>query len=84
LLSTPYIGVPIPDRLRNNPHIYAPEVFATADYNERFGSVVNAIVSRGVGGGALVTLAREFAERLDAARPEWLSDRELIYRVYEY
>jgi len=84
LLSAPYIGVPLPDRLRNNPHIYAPEVFATADYNERFGSVVNAIVSRGVGGGALVALAREFTERLDAARPEWLSDRELIYRVYEY
>jgi len=84
LLSTPYIGLPVPARLRSNPDIYAPEVFATADYDERFGSVVNAIVSRGVGQGAHVALAKEFTERLDAARPEWLSDRELIYRVYEY
>jgi len=35
LLTTPYIGLPIPARLLNNPDIYAPEVFATADYNER-------------------------------------------------
>jgi len=35
LLSTPYIGLPVPDRLRNDPHISAEEVFATADYNER-------------------------------------------------
>ena len=84
LLSTPYIGLPIPDRLRKNPHIYAPEVFAIADCNERLGSVVRSIVARGVGGGALVALAREFTERLNAACPEWLSDREFIYRVYGY
>jgi len=51
LLTTPYIGLPVPDRLRNNPHIYAEEVFATADYNERFGDVVRTIVDRGVGEG---------------------------------
>src|SRR5271157_1631166 len=46
LLSTPYIGLSVPDRLRNNPYIYAEEVFATADYNERFGNVVRTIVDR--------------------------------------
>jgi hypothetical protein len=84
LLTTPYIGLSIPARLLNNPHIYAPEVFATSDYNERFGSVVSTIVARGVGEGALVALAKEFTERLDAARPDGLSDRELIKCVYEY
>jgi hypothetical protein len=29
LLTTPSIGLPVPDRLRNNPHIYSEEVFAT-------------------------------------------------------
>jgi hypothetical protein len=53
MLTTPYIGLPVPDRLRNNPHIYAEEVSATADYNERFGDVVRTIVDRGVGEGAL-------------------------------
>ncbi len=84
LLSTPYIGLPVPDRLRNNPHIYAEEVFATADYNERFGAVVRTIVDRGVGEGALPALAKEFTARLDGPRPASLSDRALIYGVYEY
>ena len=84
LLSTPYIGLAVPDRLRKDPQIYAPEVFATADYNERFGGVVSAIVLRGVGEGALVTLAKDFTARLDGPRPASLSDRALIYGVYEY
>lgn len=84
LLSTPYIGVAIPDRLRKNPDIYAPEVFATADYNERFGSVANAIAARGVGGGAVAALAKELTARLDGPRPQEWSDREFLYRVYEY
>jgi len=84
LLTTPYIGLSIPARLLNNPDIYAPEVFATADYNERFGNVAGTIVARGVGEGALVAIAKEFTERLDAARPAGLSDRDLINRVYEY
>ena len=84
LLSTPYIGLPVPDRLRNNPQIYAEEVFATADYNERFGDVVRTIVDRGVGEGALPVLAKEFTEQLDGPRPAGLSDRALIYGVYEY
>jgi len=84
LLSTPYIGLPVPDRLRNNPHIYAEEVFATADYNERFGEVVRTIVDRGVGEGALAALAHVFTARLDGPRPVSLSDRALIYGVYEY
>jgi hypothetical protein len=83
LLSTPYIGVPVPDRLRNNPQIYAEEVFATADYNERFGSVASAIAARGVGGGALAALAKELAARMDGPRPQEWSDREFLYRVYE-
>jgi hypothetical protein len=74
----------VPDRLRNNPHIYAEEVFATAEYNERFGNVVRTIVDRGVGEGALPALAREFTEQLDGPRPAGLSDRALIYGVYEY
>ena len=84
LLTTPYIGLPVPDRLRNNPHIYAEEVFATADYNERFGVVVGTIVDRGVGEGGLLALAKEFTSRLDGPRPDGLSDRALIYGVYEY
>jgi hypothetical protein len=84
LLSTPYIGLPVPDRLRSNPHIYAEEVFATADYNERFGDVVRTIVDRGVGEGVLPALAKEFTARLDGPRPASLSDRALIYGVYEY
>ena len=84
LLSTPYIGLPVPDRLRNNPHIYAEEVFATADYNERFGDVVRTIVDQGVGHGALVSLVKDFTVRLDEPRPSTLSDRALIYGVYEW
>jgi hypothetical protein len=57
LLTTPYIGLAVPDRLRNNPQIYAEEVFATTDYNERFGSAVRTINDRGVGEGALAVLA---------------------------
>jgi hypothetical protein len=84
LLTTPYIGLAVPDRHRNNPHIYAEEVFATAEYNERFGNVVRTIVDRGVGEGAFPVLAREFTEQLDAPRPAGLSDRGLIYGVYKY
>ena len=84
LLTTPYIGLPVPERLRNNPHIYAEEVFATAYYNERFGHVVRTIVDRGVGEGALQALAKEFTARLDGPRPTGLSDRALIYGVYQY
>jgi hypothetical protein len=84
LLTTPYIGLPVPDRLRNNAHIYADEVFATADYNERFGDIVRTIVDRGVGEGTLPALAKEFTARLDGPRPAGLSDRALIHGVYEY
>lgn len=84
LLSAPYIGVPVPDRLRKNPQLYAPEVFATADYNDRFGGVASAITARGVGGGALPALAAEFTALLDGPRPPEWSDREFLYRVYEY
>jgi len=84
LLSAPYVGVAVPDRLRKNPHMYAPEVFETADYNERFGPVASAIVARGVGGGALAALAKELTARLDGPRPPEWSDREFLYRVYEY
>ena len=84
LLSTPYIGLPVPDRLRNNPHIYAEEVFATADYNERFGEVSGTITARGVGQGALPALARDLTAQLDGPKPDGLTDRALIYGAYEY
>ena len=84
LLATPYMALSVPDGLRNNPGIYAEEVFATSDYNERFGEIVRTIVDRGVGEGALPALAREFAARLDGPRPDWMTDRDLIYRVYVY
>lgn len=84
LLSAPYIGVAVPARLRNNPQIYAEEVFATADYNERFGDFATAIAARGVGGGALAALAKELTARMDGPRPPEWSDREFLYRVYEY
>ena len=84
VLTTPYIGLIVPDRLRKNPQVYAEEVFATADYNERFGEVVKTIVERRVGEGALVALAKELSARLDGPRPDRLSDRALIYGVYEY
>ena len=84
LLTTPYIALPVPDRLRNNPSIYAEEVFATSAYNERFGEVVRAINDRGVGEGALPALAKAFTADLDGPRPDWMTDRDLIYRVYVY
>lgn len=84
LLSTPYIGLPVPDRLRGNPHIYAEEVFATADYNERFGNVVGTINARGVGEGALVALVQALTAALDAPRPASLSDRALIYGAHAW
>ncbi len=83
LLSSPYIAVSVPNDLRNRPEIYAEEVFATADYNERFGGVIKAIVDRGVGNGVLVALVNEYAARLDAPRPASLHDHALIYGVYE-
>ena len=84
LLSTPYIGLSVPDRLRSNPNIYAEEVFATANYNERFGDVVHTIVDRGVGEGALLALVKKLTALLDGPRPAGLSDRDLIHGVYEY
>ena len=84
LLSTPYINVPVPARLLNNPQLYAPEVFATADYNERFGEVVSAINARGVGEGTLVALGNEIKATFVAAnRKVEIGDRELIKRVYD-
>ena len=84
LLTTPYIGLAVPDGLRKSPDIYADGIFATTSYNERFGHVVRSINSRGVGGGALGVLAKEFKQELDGPVPANWSDRELIYRVYEY
>jgi hypothetical protein len=84
LLTTPYMALPVPDGLRNRPEIYAEEVFATSDYNERFGEIIRTIVDRGIGEGALPALAREFTASLDGPRPDWMTDRDLIYRVYVY
>jgi hypothetical protein len=84
LLTTPYMALSVPDRLRNNPGIYAEEVFATSAYNERFGEVVGTINARGVGEAALPALAREFTANLDGPRPEWMTDRDLIFRVYAH
>jgi hypothetical protein len=84
LLPTPYIGLSIPDRLRNNPDIYAEGVFATADYSERFGDIVRTIVDRGVGEGALPALAKKITAELDGPRPDGLSDRALIDGAYGY
>ncbi len=84
LLTTPYVALSVPDRLRNNPDIYAEEVFATSAYNERFGEIAGTINARGVGEAALPALAREFTANLDGPRPEWMNDRDLIYRVYVY
>ena len=84
LLTTPYMALSMPDRLRNNPHIYAEEVFSTSAYNERFGEIVGTINARGVGEAALPALAREFTASLDGPRPDWMNDRDLIYRVYVY
>lgn len=84
VLTTPYIGIAVPDRLRNNPQIYPDEISATTDYNERFGNAVRAINDRGVGAGSLSLLAQEFTDALDGPRSREWSDREFIYRVYEY
>lgn len=84
LLTTPYIGLPVPNRLRDNPSIYAQDIFATSDYNERFGEVVRTINDRGVGEGTLPALAKKFTTDLDGPRPDWMTDRDLIYRVYVY
>lgn len=84
ILSTPYIGLSVPDRLRNNPQYYAEEVFASSAYDERFGEVISSVKSRGVGPEALPSLAKSFTEQLDGPRPPEWSDREFLYRVYEY
>jgi hypothetical protein len=84
LLTTPYIALPVPDRLRGTPSIYAQEVFATSDYNERFGKIASTINDRGVGQGTLPALAKKLTEDLDGPRPDWMTDRDLIYRVYVY
>lgn len=84
LLTTPYMALPVPNALRNHPELYAEEVFVTSDYNERFGGVVRTIVDRGVGEAALPALAKDFTAQLDGPRPEWMTDRDLIYRVYVY
>jgi hypothetical protein len=84
LLTTPYMAIPVPNRLRDNPGIYADEVFATSAYNERFGEVVTTINDRGVGEGAVPALAKALTAELDGPRPEWMNDRDLIYRCYVY
>jgi hypothetical protein len=84
LLPTSYINVPIPDRLRKNLHIYAPGIFATADYNERFGEIVRTINDRGVGNGTLVALGNEIKAAFAAVdKKVGIGDRELIKRVYD-
>lgn len=84
LLSTPYIGLAIPPRLRDHPEIYLHKVFATSEYNERFGEVATTIAAKGVGEGALTRLVTELVEQLDGPRPAGMSDRALIYYVYEH
>jgi hypothetical protein len=54
LLSAPLLNVPLPDHFRKNTEIYAPGLFETADYNERFGDCVRVINARGVGEGVLI------------------------------
>lgn len=84
LLSTPYIGLAIPPRLRDHPEIYLNEVFATSEYNERFGAAATTIAAKGIGEGALAKLTANLVAQLDGPRPAGMSDRVLIYGVYEY
>lgn len=84
VLSTPYIGLAIPPGLRDHPEIYLQKVFATSEYNQRFGEVATTIAAKGVGEGAFANLVRSLDEQLDAPRPASMSDRALIYGVYEY
>lgn len=84
LLSTPYFNLPLPARLRSNPGIYAPEVFATAEYNEGFGSVLAAIVARGVGEGVLAALVKRIGQRLGANRPAVRWEIELLEYAYTH
>ena len=84
LLPTPYIGVPIPHGLRNNLQLYAANMFATSDFNERFGEAVRSINDRGVGNGTLVALGNEIKGLFAAAgKKVEINDRELIKRVYD-
>jgi hypothetical protein len=84
LLSTPYFNLPVPSRLLNDPAIYAPEVFASADYNERFGSAVSTIVTRGVGQAVLAALVKKIAQRLEAHRPTVKWDIQLLEYAYTH
>lgn len=84
LLSTPYIGLAIPSRLRDHPEIYLNEVFATSEYTERFGAAATKIAAKGIGEGALARLAIDLAAQSDGRRPSGMLDRALISGVYEY
>jgi hypothetical protein len=84
LLSTPYLNHPIPERLLQNRDAYAPEVFATSTYNERFGQVSSAIEARGVGWGAIAALEKELTSVFESiGRKVEIPERELISRVYD-
>lgn len=82
LLTAPYFNQPLPDLLLNNPAFYAPEVFATDDYNERFGAAVSAIQSRGVGNAVLPALLNRIVERLGANRPNVRWEIQLLQHAY--
>jgi hypothetical protein len=80
LLSAPYMNQPLPSRFLNDLAIYAPEVLATGDYNERFGSAVSAIQARGVGGAVLPALVTRIAQRLN--QPTGRTDVQLLEYAY--
>lgn len=81
-LSTPYFNHPVPARLRDNPEIYAPETFATSEYNERYGAAVATIVARGVGQGAEAALLKEIVQRFSKNRPAVRCGIELLEQAY--
>ena len=69
LLSAPYIGVAIPDRLRNNPQDYAEEVFATARLQRTVRQCRYRHCRERGGGSALAALAKDLTAKLDGPRP---------------
>ena len=66
LLSAPRLNLPLPACFLDDPTLYDPQVFGSAEYAERFGDAAAAIEARGVGGGAIAAIVKRIKERLPA------------------
>lgn len=77
LLSTPYFNQPLPSFFFD-PNLYAPEVFSSGAYAERFGEAVLDIQARGLGSAIVMKIAKRIAERLGTNTPFSKAGVELL------